>query len=672
MARSAASVLLTAFLLGAAPAGAVPAFRPAPVHPLPAQLLHLAAKADNPPPPDDDRGCDILSYDLDLRLMPGTRTMTGRAAIGFTPLAAGLDTLRLDFVTALTVDQVTRAGAPVPWLHGDESLRIVLDPPPAAGLPDTVVVTWHGTPPAHGPFNAGLMFRTHDNGTRLDRSDDVPVIANVSEPWSAHAWWPCKDLPADKAQVSLTAVLPDTLAMMGNGTLLAVTDAEPGWRRWAWREAWPIAPYLVSVAASRYTGWDEPCAPAVGGPVPLEFRVFPLDSLKAAHDFAPTCAMMDLMTRVAGPWPFPDEKYAQAEIVWIGAMEHQTATSFAQFLLTGDGRFQTFVIHEMAHQWFGDSLTPAAWRDIWLNEGFARYCEALWVEQEGGPGAYRDFMLQLGARRHEDLFTEQGLLGDPDPVLPNLLVYDKGAWLLHSLRQLIGDEAFFACLADYAGDPALVHGNVTSADFRAAAERAAGRDLGAFFAGWLASPAVVDLAADWTVAPGSGGSSRLALTLQQRQDPVIPVAVPVAIATDLGELRRTAVLDSRQATFNWTLPAPVTRVTIDPDSTVLMTRAGPVVPPLAVTGPVPNPVLAAAGADFTVTPRTGGPVTVRVFDARGRLLDRRDLGTLPAGEDFPWTWTPDPAGGGHLASGVVWLEFRGGGGRAVRRAVLLR
>jgi len=672
VARTSAAAALAVLILGAVPAGASPAFRPAPAHPLPARLLPSAEKADNPPPPDDDRGCDILSYDLDLRLMPDTRTMTGRAAIGFAPLAAGLDTLRLDFVTALTVDGVTRSGAPAAWVQEGESLRVVLAPAPEAGRPDTVTVTWHGRPPAHGPFNAGLMFRTHDNGTRLDRTDDVPVIANVSEPWSAHSWWPCKDLPSDKAHVSLTATLPDSLDLMSNGTLEGVSAAEPGWRRWTWREAWPIATYLVSVAASRYTGWDEPCAPAVGDPVPLEFRVFPLDSLKAAYDLAPTCAMMDLMTRLAGPWPFPGEKYAQAEIVWAGAMEHQTATSFAQFLLTGDGRFQTFVVHELAHQWFGDSLTPAAWPDIWLNEGFARYCEALWVEQEGGTGAYRDFMLQIGPRGHEDLFTEQGLLGDPDPILPNLLVYDKGAWLLHSLRQLIGDEAFFACLADYAQDPALVHGNVTTADFRAAAERAAGRDLGAFFAGWLRSAAVVDLAADWTVAPGSGGSSQLAVTLQQRQDPVIPVAVPVVIGTGLGDLRRTAVLEGRQATFRWALPAPVTGVAIDPDSTVLMTRAGPVAPPLAVAGPVPNPVLAEAGAAFTITPLDAGPVTVRIYDVRGRLLDTRALGPLPAGEDFLWTWAPDPVGGRRLASGVVWLEFRGGGGRAVRRAVLLR
>ena len=163
--------------------------------------------------------------------------------------------------------------------------------------------------------------------------------------------------------------------------------------------------------------------------------------------------MVELMTGLAGPWPFPGEKYAQAEIKWLGAMEHQTATSYSQFLLTGTGYWENFVIHELAHQWFGDSLTPAAWADIWLNEGFARYGEALWVEHTQGRAAYREFMLQIGARSHPDLFTEDGLLGDPDPILPNLLVYDKGAWLLHCAAPADRDEAFFAFLLDYATDP---------------------------------------------------------------------------------------------------------------------------------------------------------------------------------------------------------------------------
>lgn len=662
-------VLAVAGALGAATAaGDVPV--PAPPH---APSLHAGdapRRGGEPPPPPDDRGCDVLSYDLELRLDPATGTVAGQAAIGFAALADGLDTLRLDLVDALAVTEVTRAGAAIPFAHRDEALRIVLAPPPVPGRPDTVHVAWQGRPPRHGPFSAGLMFRSHDAGTPADPADDVPVVANVSQPWSAHAWWPCKDLPGDKAQVSLAVTVPDTLAVMANGTLLGSAPADPGWRRWAWREAYPIAPYLVSVAVSDYVGWRQECRPANGPPVDLEFRVFPPDSAKAAFDLAPTCAMLEMMTDLAGPWPFPGEKYAQAEIIWAGAMEHQTATSFARFLLTGTGYYENFVVHELAHQWFGDSLTPATWADIWLNEGFARYCEALWLERSRGPAAYRLHMQRIGPLAHPDLFAEQGLLGDPDPILPNLLVYDKGAWLLHSLRLLVGDEAFFTFLRGYATAPQLVHGTVTTADAVAAAERAAGRDLGAFFAAWLQTAAVAEIAAEVVVTPRRGGSARVAVTLEQRQDPVFPVAVPLAITTAAGTRRETAVLQERRRTFVYTADAPHATVVVDPDSLVLMRRAAPAPPPLAVAGPAPNPV-PAAGAVFVVTPAADGPVTARAYDARGRLLSSHNLGFLLSGQPFEWRWLPVAADGRPLPSGVAWLEFRSPGGRAVRRAVVL-
>ncbi len=638
--------------------------------PVPAPAHAPTLKSGEPAPPGGDRGFDVLSYDLDLRLDPATRTIAGRIDVGFGALAAGLDSLRLDLVSQLTVASVTRRGTACGFRHEGDALAIALVPEPAADAADTVTITWSGRPPAHGPFGAGLMFRTHDAGTREDPADDQPIVANVSQPWSSHSWWPCKDLPDDKAALSTAVTVPAELSVMANGTLLDVADADPGWRTWHWREAYPIAPYLVSVAISNYVGWDEECE-AAGSILPLQFRVFPQDSAAAAVDFAPTCRMVGLMTDLAGPWPFPGEKYAQAEIKWIGAMEHQTATSYSQYLLTGDGYWQSIVIHELAHQWFGDSLTPATWQDLWLNEGFARYCEALWVERSLGPAAYREFMQRIGARRHPDLFTEQGLLGDPDPILPNLMVYDKGAWLLHSLRQLVGDEAFFRFLLDYAGDPALVHRTVTSDDAQAAAERASGRDLSAFFDAWLETSAAARLGWSWSSAPGPGGTGRLLLTVEQQQDPVFPVALPVVIATTAGVQHETAVLEERSRTFRFAVAAPVVSVTVDPDTLVLMSRAPAPAPPVAVAGPWPNP-LGGDGGRFTITPLGDGPVTVRVHDARGRLAAAHDLGEHTGGEAFTWDWRPASDDARPLPSGVYWLEFRASGGRAVRKAVLVR
>lgn len=652
---------------------AIPAPAPAPARcgAWPAAGSSSLSDGSFPPPPADDRGFDVLSYDLDLRIDPGGLSIAGQVRVGLAALRHGLQEVRLDLVDDLTCTAVTAGGQELPFVHSGEALTIQLAAPLAQAQRETLTVAWQGRPPRHGEMLVGLLYRQHSAGTPDDPGDDVPIVANLSQPWSAHSWWPCKDHPADKALVSCAVTVPDTLKAVSNGVLLGQDDPEPGWRRYRWREAYPLATYLVGVAVSNYEMWQEDCAATGGGP--LEFHVFPQDRPHAEVDFAPTCAMLEFLTGLVGPYPFAGEKYAQVEIKWTGAMEHTTATFVSQMLLTGDGRFETLVLHELAHHWFGDSLTPGAWSDIWLNEGFARYCEALWVEHAYGRQAYLDFMGSIGRPRHPDFFAEQGLLGDPDPILPNLLVYDKGAWLLHSLRLLLGDDGFFALLRDYAGDPALVQGTVRRQDLVAAAERQAGRPLAGFFTPWLETAAVPRLW--WESRPGPDG---VHLVFHQLQDPVFELAVPVRAETPAGSRERTFLLTGREQSFHWATGSPVTGVAVDPDSVVFMFRDQAPPPPLTVSGPRPNPA-PAAGGEFDLFLMESSEVVVNVYDIRGRKLEKKNLGPLPAtgpaGDDSSqphrWRWRPDLLSP-PPPSGVYWLEFRAGTARAVRKITLLR
>ncbi len=367
-------------LWGVSPSPA-PAAAPAPYKTVPKPSR---PRAESPPPRADNRGYDVLSYDLDLRLDPDHRSITGTVSIVLSALIH-LDQVQLDLVPELTITQISSPRGNLSFRHSGEKLTVDLAAPLSAGIQDTLVVSWHGQPPRHGSFAAGLMFRTHDPGTPSDPSDDIPIIANLSETWSAHSWWPCKDHPADKALVSVAISVPEPLSAVSNGSLLAVTVPAPGWRRYAWREQYPLPTYLVSVAASNYTSWTEECFTGSGPPVHLVYEVFPADRAKAEVDLALTCEMMDFLTELLGPWPYPGEKYAQVEFKWVGGMEHTTATSLAQMLFTGDRRFENLFLHEMVHQWFGDSLTPASWSDIWPNEGFARSGEPLCVESPEPP-----------------------------------------------------------------------------------------------------------------------------------------------------------------------------------------------------------------------------------------------------------------------------------------------
>ena len=667
-----AALLLALCLL---PEGAAPA---APFVPAPCKRFEsLVAKAEPAPPRTDDRGIDVLSYDLELVLDPapgpasGVVALTGRVDIGLRALRHGVVTLPLDLVPQLACDGVTRGGAPVAYAQSGEELLLTLDTPLSTTVPETLSIDWHGRPPRHGSLYVGMMYRRDDNGTPLDPADDTPFMFTISEPWSAHAWWPCKDHPADKALVSLAATVPADLSVVANGSLVAVTDAAPGWKRFLWRERYPLPTYLVAVAASRYVTWREDCRPATAPPVPLDYHVIARDRDRAEVDFANTCAMVDVLTGLLGPYPFAGEKYAQVEVVWGGAMENTTATALGQFMFTGDRRYEQVVAHELAHQWFGDSLTPVRWSDIWLNEGFATYAEALWLEASQGPAAREAFMRQIGPARHEALFVGAGTLADPAPILPNTLVYDKGAWVLHMLRAVIGDEAFFRFLRDWTGDPRRAQGSVGVEDMIAAAEQAAGRSLDAFFDGWLRTDAapVLSLVPSPRRGPAHGPAE---VTLRQHQGTVLTVPVPLLVCLRDGRrLPVTAVLTRREETFRWSVAGQADSVVADPGRPLLGRWVAVQPPLLAVGEAAPNPA-PATGATFMLYLQQPAQVTVDMHDVRGRKLDSAALGTLSAaGADdagTAWRWEPPR----QVPDGVYWLVFRAGEARVARRVVLVR
>lgn len=637
-------------------------------------------KADEfPEPPQGHRGYDVLRYDLQLRIDPAASSIEGTVAIRLAAIDQRLDRVLLDLVPEMTCSGVSLAGNPLEFTHTGDSLMIELPTPVETADPLTLEVSWSGRPPRHGELNAGLLFRRHDSGTRSILTDDQPTIFNVSQPWSAHSWWPCKDNPADKALVALSVTVPDSLRALSNGTLIADEPADPGWHRTRWREAYPMATYLVAVAISNYETWTEDCfVPEAGSSVPLEFHVYPQDVPNARISLAATCDMMAFLAELAGPYPFAGEKYAQAGIKWVGAMENQTITALPQFMFTGTGQFETTVLHELSHHWFGDSLTPAAWSDIWLNEGFARYCEALWVEHVYGKESYDSFMRQLGPSRHETLFVGEGTLDDPSPII-TFLVYDKGAYVLHMLRGLIGDEAFFAFVRDYAEGPERALGSVTTDQLIAVAEQFAGRPLANFFGPWLTTDQVPEVEATWRVIPSGSSLGQVSLVLRQQQEELFEIPVPVGIHFAGGLRMETARLTRREQVFAYTVPGAVDSVTIDPQGLALLRSAATPPPTLTVRGPAPNPI-GAAGGRFELFLTRPATVLVRVFDVRGRLLQTRTLGPLaatglaadPLSEPHAISW-PETGDIRPLpASGVVWLEFVAGNQRVVKKAVLVR
>jgi len=667
-------LLLLAAIPGTRGSAAVPGPLPDPALWEKPLLAAALAPEDSVRPPAGDRGFDVLHYELELNLDVPDRSLTGRVGIQLSSLRPALDRLRLDLVEELGVDEVLWSGSggggpvPVPWTHAGDSLVVSLPVPLAAADQGRLEVAYHGRPPRHGPYNSGLMFRTYPPDPDVP-GDTLPIVANVSEPWSAHSWWPCKDHPSDKATARLAVEVPAELYAVSNGVLVEESTPQPGRRRFVWEENHPIATYLVSIAAADYESWEESC-PGLARSVLLSFHALPPDRERMAADVARTCEMMQFLEDLFGPYPFGDEKYGQSDISWVGAMENQTATSLARFLFTGDGRFESVVLHEFSHQWFGDSITPAAWPDIWLNEGFARYAEALWLEHVDGRETYLAFLHQRGPDQHPDLFTGEAPVADPDPILPNLVIYDKGAWVLHMLRGWLGDARFFAVLHAYATDPRWTGGNVTTELFLEAASAAAGEDLRPVLEPWLYSSEVPELRLESTIHRHPGGGL-VQLAVIQRQPTLFRVALPVHIYTPGGVRVELARLTQRQQTFHWIVSSPVDSLAIDPEGWVLFHRHPAPPPLLQLLSLQPNPA-GPAGTTLFFQLAVPAEVTFAVYDVRGRACGRWPLGLRPAGQEpETWFWDGRDGAGRRLSSGVYWLELRAGGARAVRKLVLV-
>jgi aminopeptidase N len=204
-------------------------------------------------------------------------------------------------------------------------------------------------------------------------------ISTLSEPTWGPVWWPSKDFPDDKATMNMRLRVPTGMKGISNGLLFDTVQNGDGTTTFNWSTNYPISTYLVSLAVGTYVYWEDSYTSLDGTKkMPVVYYAFPKDSSKAKIDWKSTPEMIKLYSGIFGEYPFIDEKYGNAEFGWTsGAMEHQTITSYGYLLITGDNRFEFVNAHELSHHWFGDAVTTKDWKNIWLNEGFASYCEAL-------------------------------------------------------------------------------------------------------------------------------------------------------------------------------------------------------------------------------------------------------------------------------------------------------
>ena len=384
----------------------------------------------------------VTHYDLELDYRVSSNRLAGRALLDVVAVER-VSVLHVDLV-GLRVTKVLVDGRAVKYVQRGDRLRVTLAAPLEAGATTRLQIAYGGSP---GPARSrwGLV--------GWEELDDGVLVA--SQPSGAATWFPCNDHPSDKATYRITIDCDSPYDVVATGTLVSVRARGSRTRR-VFEQPRPMATYLAAVHIGQYTRIllaEAPVRQEVVLPAALERQV--------RTDLARQPRMVEVFERVFGPYPYDDYTVVVTPDDLEIPLEAQGMATFGPNWLTGRRREERLVAHELAHQWFGNSLTIATWQDIWLNEGFSCYAEWLWFEAADGIPA------DASARAHWARLAalpDDLVIGDPGP---NLMfddrVYKRGALALHALRLTMGDLGFFAMLRDWVASHA--HGSVTTEAF---------------------------------------------------------------------------------------------------------------------------------------------------------------------------------------------------------------
>lgn len=416
-------------------------------------------------------GYQVDHYDLQVRYDPASDELSGHATVDLS-VTAPVAAVAFD-LTGLSVADVRVDGTASGFDTGEDKLTVHLPEPVDTGDELTVAVSYGGVPaPVDSPQLGSNGFHHTEDGAFA-----------IGQPRSASTWFPVNDHPRDKASYRISVTVPESVVAVSNGTPEG-QDQEDGWTTWHWAERTPMASYLATVAIGDYR--VETATHDDGRPVVV-----------AVHDDLPpgvdaqlrrTPEIADVLAQWFGPYPV--DAYGGIALAddRIGfALETQSRPIYGPTFFGGGGgavRDASWVIvHEVAHQWFGNSVSVHDWREIWLNEGFATYAEWLWAEHTGGDTVAETFDLYWDGPGAEEQFWTPAP-GEPGPAgLFDRAVYVRGAMAVHALRLAVGDDDFFEIVQSWTSEHR--NGAVTTEDLIALAERVSGEPLQDLFDAWL-------------------------------------------------------------------------------------------------------------------------------------------------------------------------------------------
>lgn len=511
--------------------------------------------------PEEDK-YDVKHVHIDIELNNTTVAIKGNATLTAVVLRHNFSLFACELNPLLTIDSAFINGIKTTY---DRDGIIVNIACPFVYQPNDLIkvqIYYQGMPEA-GNVQA---FKSGMNNAPAAKWGS-PVTYTLSQPYYAKDWWPCKQSLQDKVDsADIWITVADTLMAGSNGILQKVTTMPDGQKRYEWKTKYPTAYYLLSAAVADYQEYSFNAPLPDGSAVPVQNyiydRVGALEEYKKGIDS--TANMLYYFSELFGKYPFYEEKYGHCMAPLFGGMEHQTMTTQHHFNTP-------LTAHELGHQWFGNNVTCASWQDIWINEGFASYCEYLHAEKFWNPSSSFAYMQDV----HNEFFRDTITMGsiyvkpadtfNPWIVFNNTLSYNKASAVLHTFRYFIGDENFFKTLKTMQverGD-----GNAGTEDFKAIAEKVSGMELDNFFNEWIYGEGYPTYNVSWNT---TNEAAVIAFTQQTSQPSSVALfTVPVQLKIYSGTYDTTISVNAttEQQTIN--IPLRIDSIVVDPGNYIL-------------------------------------------------------------------------------------------------------
>ena len=558
---------------------------------------------------------DIKFYELNLDIDFNSSRLRGSVTVNGVIGNIYPDFIELDLYDNMTVDSILQNNIPILYLHENDMLKIPISD---ITLDDenlfSLTIFYQGTPDHCGA--GGFKFDEHQN---------IGHVWTLSEAYCARSWWPCKDDPSDKADsvnIIISVPLEPAYIVASNG-LLSSTTINNNKKTYFWKERYPITTYLVSLAIYPYTKWvDQYVSPISSDTMLIEHYVFP-DRYEASYpNYSLTKDMLSFFSELFGEYPFISEKYGHADFTWGGGMEHQTLSSMGSFS-------QNLMVHELGHSWWGNLITCKTFNDIWLNEGFARYCQALWAEHMYGREAYFDFMNNHAYYGAGTIYVENP--SSNSQIFSAGLSYNKASWVLHMLRHKVGETMFFDILKSYASNDSLSYNAASTSDFQKVCEDISGLDFEQFFQQWIYGEKYPKYELSWW-HEGNGIYNVKIDQVQSYNFFSMPIDLKFSGSAGPMLVDTTIVIENNNSSqlyefsgFNFL----VENVMLDPENWILkeatysVNEIDNILPDrVEVEKAFPNPFNSKVKLSFYINPQFGDThVNVNIFDSRGKIVE---------------------------------------------------